>query len=220
MISISIHNLIFYYENSSDFELRIDNMKIQVDGIVGIVGDSGSGKTTFVKLLAGLEKPRQGVIIFNHSDCNSLYIPQFPEKILIGGTVKKSVSLIFKNKKNYDKSIDLFKSILSFFDINYLEIMNRFGFELSMGELRKLAISMGIAANPNLLILDEPSVGLDWQSKSKLEKLLKEQIHGNVIIASHDRNFIDRVCDDIYLIDNGTILLPMKKKEDRVIQSI
>ncbi|MCD6100592.1 MAG: hypothetical protein DRP91_01910 [Candidatus Neomarinimicrobiota bacterium] len=206
MDTIVFRGVTFRYKPSSDFVLKVDKYDIGINGIIGIFGNSGSGKTTLAKLIAGIESPSSGEIILGEELKDAVYIPQFPERVFVGGNVAKTVEIVLSRKGDFHNSFEFFRRVLNRFGLNYHVIRKRYGFELSAGELRKFALSLGFACNPDLLIIDEPSVGLDRRSKEKLIEILNELRQERMIIVSHDMHFLERVASSIYFLEAGKIV--------------
>lgn len=185
--------------------------------ISGIIGASGSGKSTMLDLIDGLVDCSNGYVSVGSYKVNDSirksigYLFQFSEDQIFNSSVYKEIEFGLKCFKcdNIDSRIrDSIK--LVGFDESVLA-MNPY--KLSNGEKRKVAIASVLAYDPDILILDEPTVGLDNISKNSLMKLLKDlkKSGKTIIIVSHDINFIHKFVDYIYLIKNGKIFLEGNK---------
>jgi len=206
------------------------NIEFKKDMINGIVGKSGSGKTTLIELINALIIPTKGTIkvgnriinpkgkIKNVNDMRYKIglVFQFPEEQFFCKTVKKEIEFgmkyFKKNTKDNDKHIsDALKMVG--LDETYLD-RNPFG--LSSGEMRKVAIASILAFNPSVIILDEPTIGLDNASKENLIKIirmLKTRYHKTIIIVSHDTDLLLKITDYILVLDKGKVVLEGNKYE-------
>lgn len=232
-MEVTYNNVTYVYnEKTSISHKALDNINLSIKevSITGIIGKSGSGKTTLIELLEALIIPSKGTIKVNDfiikksnkiKKINELrqlvgIVFQFPEEQFFNLTVKEEVGFGLKafNYKNheYDKRVlDSLK--LVGLDSSYLD---RDPFELSNGEQRKVAISSVLAYNPKLIIFDEPTIGLDDNSKKnliKLIRLLKNKYNKTIIIVSHDMNLINEISDYLVVINNGKIVLNDTKDE-------
>jgi zinc transport system ATP-binding protein len=196
MPSICIKNLTFKYE--SNLVLDKINLDINAGEYLGIVGPNGGGKTTLVKLIVGILKDSHYSIKIK-SEIKFGYIPQRLSSSGIDFPAK--VSEILKNsfvKFDLTKYLELLKLC----EIDKLK--NRLLSELSGGERQKVFIAKSLITNPDFLILDEPTTGIDPQYKVKfweLLKILNEQNKIGIIIISHDSHEILSNANRLILID-------------------
>jgi len=198
--------------------------------IHGIIGRSGSGKTTMIELMNALLLPTKGNIEIGSRVINKTRkIPninqmrykiglvfQFPEEQFFCSTVQKEIEFGMKYFKksvpNIQKHIsDALKMVE--LDDSYLE---RDPFSLSSGEMRKVAIASILAFNPKIIILDEPTIGLDFESKQnliKILKMLKNRYHKTIIMVTHDTDLLHKIADHIIVLENGKLALEGNKYE-------
>lgn len=232
-MEIKFENVSYIYNNHTPLSkqaLKNINIEFKKDKINGILGGSGSGKSTLVQLINALLVPTYGKVRINRfinqsgkkiKNINKLrfdvgLIFQFPEEQFFNNTVKKEIIFgmkYFKYKtKNIDKRCsDALKMVE--LDDSYLE---RNPFSLSSGEQRKVAIASILAFNPKVVILDEPTIGLDGSSKNnliKLIKMLKNKYNKTIIVISHDVDMLHKISDHIFVLDNGEIVLEGTKYE-------
>lgn len=232
-MEIKFENVSYIYNNNTPLSkqaLKNINIEFKKDKINGILGGSGSGKSTLVQLINALLVPTYGKVRINRfinqsgkkiKDINKLrfdvgLIFQFPEEQFFNNTVKKEIIFgmkYFKYKtKNIDKRCsDALKMVE--LDDSYLE---RNPFSLSSGEQRKVAIASILAFNPKVVILDEPTIGLDGSSKNnliKLIKMLKNKYNKTIIVISHDVDMLHKISDHIFVLDKGEIVLEGTKYE-------
>ena len=224
-MSIKVNNVSFTYSKKTpnSYEaLHNVSLEIKKNSITGIVGHTGSGKSTLVQMFNGLLKPETGTIevddflidskqkkIKNVKDLRKHVglVFQFPEYQLFDETVEKDVSF---GPKNFGlKESDALKKAhealtMMGIDVSYYK---RSPFELSGGEKRKVALAGILAIDPEILILDEPTAGLD--PKSSLEVLnLVEKLHNQgktIVIITHDMDLLFRYCDHVVLLKDGNV---------------
>lgn len=185
--------------------------------ISGVIGASGSGKSTMLDLIDGLVTCSNGYVsVGNYKVDSSVrksigYLFQFSEDQIFNSSVYKEIEFGLKCFKCSNIDSRIRESIkLVGFDESILSLNPH---KLSNGEKRKVAIASVLAYDPDILILDEPTVGLDNISKNGLMKLLKElKSRGKtILIVSHDIDFIHKFVDYIYLIKNGDVFLEGNK---------
>jgi energy-coupling factor transport system ATP-binding protein len=232
-MEIKFNNVSYAYNEGTIFEhtaINNINLDLEENKIIGIIGKSGSGKTTLIEHLNALLIPSEGSIkiedfeikkknkLLNINDLRRKIglVFQFPEEQFFNPTVREEVSFALKyfRYKN-DKIHKQVSEALSIVGLNdtYLE---RNVFELSAGEMRKVAIASVMVFNPSVIVLDEPTVGLDYKSKKNiitLIKKLKDHYHKTVIIVSHDVDMLNIIADDIIVMNRGNIVMNGKKDE-------
>lgn len=205
--------------------IAIDDVSLNIDDneLVGIIGHTGSGKSTLVQHLNGLLKPSSGEILVdgvNLTDSKISMIDvrkkvglvfQYPEYQLFEETVEKDISFGPKNlgldegeiRRRVEESMELV-------GLDYSEFSQKSPFDLSGGQKRRVAIAGVIAMKPKVLILDEPTAGLDPQTHQDILKMIKN-IHkseGNItIFISHNMNDIADICDKVVVMDDGKCLM-------------
>lgn len=220
-MEVKISNLSFYYDKKTKNRI-IDsiNLKIKNNTIVSITGKSGSGKTTLVELIVALKIPNSGKItigdiVINKKkifDDNVLkkavsYVPQNCEYQLFNKTVYDELTYPFKFKNEKierDKVIEY----LNLVDLNE-SFLDRNPLALSTGEKRKVVIASTLLLNTDIIIFDEPTVGLDSKSIKnfiRLLKNLKNNFAKTIIVVSRDIEFIHKISDQIVILHEGKII--------------
>jgi len=200
-MNLTINNLDYKYSKKDIFRLMISKASFDFHTNLGIYGVSGSGKTTLGKIMSGLIENES----INFSDSHVLYSAQMSENILLGSSIEQTTKLILDCNDNVrDLETKLSNNLLKF-GMDYLQIKSKQGFELSAGELRKFAICLAISFQPDILILDEPSIGLDWQSRIELMKII-DQYKGKIILISHDYEMLKKLCTFLWVIDDGLLV--------------
>ncbi len=224
-MSIKVENVSFTYSKKTpnSYEaLHNVSLEIKKNSITGIVGHTGSGKSTLVQMFNGLLKPETGTITVDDFAIDSKQkkiknvkqlrkhvglVFQFPEYQLFDETVEKDVSFGPKNfgMNNVD-ALNKAHEALAMMGIDE-SYYKRSPFELSGGEKRKVALAGILAIDPDILILDEPTAGLD--PKSSLEVLtLVEKLHEQgktIVIITHDMDLLFRYCDHVVLLKDGNV---------------
>ncbi len=187
---------------------------------IGLIGHTGSGKSTFVQHLNGLIKPTSGRVLFHGQDIHSSkelthsirfkvgIVFQYPEYQLFEDTVYKDIAFGPKNMKLSESEIDeRVREAAGFVGISD-ELLEKSPFELSGGEKRRAAIAGVIAMRPEVLILDEPTAGLDPRGCTRLLENIEEfhsAFNATVIMVTHDMDEIARAADRIIVFDKGRI---------------
>lgn len=230
-MSIVIENLSYVYSPKTPFEHKaLDNISLTVeDGdFLGIIGATGSGKSTFIQHLNGLIKLTSGKIIVdgielhNKPDLKKLraevgMVFQYPEYQLFDETVEKDVSFGPKNlglKK--DEIAERVKEAVETVGLDYEQFKERSPFELSGGQKRRVAIAGVIAMRPQILILDEPTAGLDPVGRIEMFDLiakLKETTVKTIIMVSHNMDEISEVANKIAVLEHGKLSFHGTPKE-------
>ena len=223
---IEIKELSFSYD-SKPF---IDNLDLKInDGeVVGIIGNTGCGKSTFVRLIAGLIKSDSGKIIIDGDDITNKkfnkkilrrklgIVFQFPEMQLFEQTIEKDMFFGLKQYKlTYDEKYKRAKEALELLGLDFERIKDKSPLTLSGGEKRKIAVAGILVCKPKYLIFDEPIAGLDCNSRDSFMKLLLalKQNGTTIIIISHNTDYLAEYADRILVMDGGKIILDDKPNE-------
>ena len=223
---IEIKELSFSYD-SKPF---IDNLDLKIDDgeMVGIIGNTGSGKSTFVRLIAGLIKSDSGKIIIDGDDITNKkfnkkilrrklgIVFQFPEMQLFEQTIEKDIFFGLKQYKlTYDEKCKRAKEALELLGLDFEEIKDKSPLALSGGEKRKVAVAGILVCKPKYLIFDEPIAGLDCNSRESFMKLLLalKQNGTTIIIISHNTDYLAEYADRILVMDGGKIVLDDRPNE-------
>lgn len=223
---IEIKELSFSYD-SKQF---IDNLDLKInDGeMVGIIGNTGCGKSTFDRLIAGLIKSDSGKIIIDGDDITDKkfnkkilrrklgIVFQFPEMQLFEQTIEKDIFFGLKQYKlTYDEKYKRAKEALELLGLDFEKIKDKSPLALSGGEKRKVAVAGILVCKPKYLIFDEPIAGLDCNSRDNFMKLLLalKQNGTTIIIISHNTDYLAEYADRILVMDGGKIILDDKPNE-------
>lgn len=223
---IEIKGLSFSYD-SKPF---IDDLDLKIaDGeMVGIIGNTGCGKSTLVQLISGLIKSDGGQIIIDGDDITDKkfdkkilrrklgIVFQFPEMQLFEQTVEKDIFFGLKQYKlTYDEKYKRAKKALELLGLDFDKIKDKSPLALSGGEKRKVAVAGILVCKPKYLIFDEPIAGLDYSSRESFMKLLWAlKLNGTtIIIISHNTDYLAEYADRILVMDGGKIILDDKPNE-------
>ncbi len=225
-MSIQVNNLTHIYSEGLPQEsVALDGVTFTAeDGqFIGIIGHTGSGKSTLVQHLNGLLKPNSGSIIVGDTDITAPGVVmndirkkiglvfQYPEYQLFEETVEKDVAF---GPENLGLSEDEIRSrvreSLELVGLDYEKIRERSPFDLSGGQKRRVAIAGVIAMKPEVLILDEPTAGLDPKAhQDVLDMVVKIHEHENniIILVSHNMNDIAKLADKVLVMDGGKLAM-------------
>ena len=231
-MSIQVKNLKHIYEKGMPSEsVALENISFEVDDgeFLGIIGHTGSGKSTLLQHLNGLLKPDEGKIIIGGVDITADDVSmveirkriglvfQYPEYQLFEETVAKDVAFGPKNLGLSQEEIDSrVKEAVTMVGLDYDQIKDRSPFELSGGQKRRVAIAGVIAMGPEVLILDEPTAGLDPKAHKDILSMIEEvhRLTGNItILVSHNMADVARLSDKILVIDSGHLVVCGTPKE-------
>jgi energy-coupling factor transport system ATP-binding protein len=228
---IIIENLSYTYSPNTAFSHdALKNISLTVnDGeYLGIIGHTGSGKSTFVLHLNGLIKLTSGKIIINDIDLSKKYdykklrstvgiVFQYPEYQLFDETVEKDIGFGPKNLGLSKEEISYrVRTAMEMVGLDYQSIKDRSPFELSGGQKRRAALAGVIAMHPKILILDEPTAGLDPKGKQNildLVKTIKNASNATIIMISHNMDEINQNCSRIAVLNDGQLKYYMKPEE-------
>lgn len=222
MSLILLDNVSFYYLKDTPLErmaLKEISLSINEGERIGIIGETGSGKSTLIQLFNGLLQPTEGKIYLKGKDIKSWSMKeicriiglvfQYPEHQLFGETVFEEVAFGPRNIGfREDEMEKIVKKALNIVGLKYELIKERSPFSLSGGEKRRLAIASIIAMEPEVLILDEPTANLDPRGKRELTQYLNRWARGSktLIIVSHDLDEIIPLIRRVIILHKGRII--------------
>ena len=223
-MSIEVKDLSYVYSPGTPYAATaLDKVDITINegDFVGIIGKTGSGKSTFIQHLNALIRLQSGSIKVYDIDLTAKkpdlkrlrgtvgMVMQYPEYQLFDETVEKDVSYGPKNLGLSEEEIKgRVREAVELVGLSYDDVKDRSPFELSGGQKRRIAIAGVIAMRPRVLILDEPTAGLDPRGKKEILALvrrLKETSSPTVIIISHDMDAVAENCDKVALFSEGKI---------------
>ena len=231
MSDIRIENLSHIYSEGTPFEkiaLNDINLTIPQGQLVGLLGHTGSGKSTLIQHLNALMKPTSGKVYVGDSDINESkesrravkfrvgLVFQYPEYQLFEETVYGDIAFGPKNMNLDDAEIDeRVREAASFVGIGE-EIFDQSPLELSGGQKRRVAIAGVIAMRPEILILDEPTAGLDPEGCRQILGNIcsyRESTGSTVIIVSHNMDDMARISDRLIVLSNGAVAMDGTPRE-------
>lgn len=222
---ITLKDVFFRYEKGGNDILSGTNLSIKKGEHFCILGGNGSGKTTTLKILAGLLKPYRGKVIIDNNkmtkkttaDFNRLgvaMLPQNPESVFLKSRVIDDYTELCKIKE-IEKSAyeDKINSVAEKLGIN--DLLENHPYDLSGGEIQKCALGKVLISEPKILLLDEPTKGVDAYSKLSLSKILQEiKSEGvTIITVTHDVEFASIVADRCGLFFDGEVLSSLVPQE-------
>lgn len=225
-MSIQVRNLSHIYSKGMpDEQLALDNINFDIDDgeIVGIIGHTGSGKSTLLQHLNGLLKPNEGQIIVGNTDITAPGVAmkdirrrvglvfQYPEYQLFEETVAKDVAFGPKNLGLSEEEIeDRVKEAIKLVGLDYEAIKERSPFELSGGQKRRVAIAGVLAMKPQVLVLDEPTAGLDPGAHQDILNMIRE-VHraqqNMIIFVSHNMADVADLSDKVMVMNEGKLMM-------------
>ena len=199
----------FAYPQSEQLVLNKCSLEVTGREIRALVGGNGSGKSTLLKLAAGILRPRRGRV-YNQLQQSQGYIPQNPELLFTCQSVGEELAQWQQSGAYSDQDIqDLLKASGLLARTTYQKLMSSHPYDLSGGQQQLLALVKVLLTKARLLILDEPTKGLDAPTKEAVVNLLsRAQSEGaTIVIATHDMQLISRVADNVSLVFDGQISL-------------
>lgn len=225
-MSIKIENLKHVYMPKSPFEkvaLNNVNLEINEGEFVALIGHTGSGKSTLIQHMNGLLKPSSGRIIVDGEDITKNTIKltdirkkvglvfQYPEYQLFEETIEKDIEYGPRNLGlNQEEITRRVKKSMKMVGLNYDEYKNKSPFDLSGGQKRRVAIAGVIAMEPKVLILDEPTAGLDPKGRDDILaqiKILHEEYKMTIILVSHSMEDVGKLAERIIVMNKGEVAL-------------
>lgn len=227
---ISLKNIVYYYSKNTAYEIKaLDNVSadFKEKEFVGIIGHTGSGKSTFLQLLNGLERPTEGQVLyhgnniwekdFNRKELRSKVglVFQYPEHQLFESDVITDVCFGPKNfGLSADVALERAKWALNLVGIDE-KLYKVSPFELSGGQKRRVAIAGVIASKPEVMVLDEPTAGLDPKGKNEMLKMLsmlRENENMTIILVSHSMEDIAEYADRVLVFHEGKLVFDDTKQ--------
>lgn len=231
MNAIELTNVSYTYSPDTPFKkLALDNvsLSIRANAITGLMGHTGSGKSTLVQLINGLLKPDEGTVKVlgkdiweNPKDIHKLrfkvgLVFQYPEYQLFEETVKRDIAFGPSNMKLPEEEINNRVKIAAELCGIENSVLDKSPFDLSGGQKRRVAIAGVMAMMPDILILDEPAAGLDPRGREEIlcgiSEFRKEH-NSTVIIVSHSMEDMAKYSDDIVVMKNSGICVSGSKEE-------
>jgi len=223
-MSLIVNHVNYIYGENTAMEVKaLDDISFQIgDGeFIGVIGHTGCGKSTLMQLLNGILKPNSGEILYNGQD---IHDSDFDKKML-----RSKVGLVFQYPEHQLFEVDVFTDVCygpknmgldeSEIQLRAYDALKAVGlrdecfyvspFELSGGEKRRVAIAGVLAMKPDILILDEPTAGLDPKGREEILELIKklhDESHISIILVSHSMEDVADYADRVFVLSGGKLL--------------
>lgn len=215
---LSLKNVHFQYEKTSEKILNGLNLTVHKGNWLAIVGANGTGKSTLLKVMAGLELPQKGTVKYNGKRVkkpNPLqigYLPQNPKLLFMHDTIRDHFYDMLE-RLPIENGEPTLQQLVSFFNLEPL--LERHPYDISGGEMQKVALATVLLTEPNILLLDEPTKGLDPVMKKQLGEQLKHLQNSGltIIIVTHDIEFAAVYADDCGMMFQGEITVTSPTNE-------
>ena len=230
--AIQMKDVWFRYEKDSPDVIQDLSLEVKKGEFYGLVGGNGTGKSTTLSLLGRVHQPYSGRIYLDGKDLRSfsdreLYcgylgvMPQNPQSIFLKKTVLEDLYSVIGGKKEkpsseYPISMKKEKAIEGIVSLTHLEgLLNRHPYDLSGGEQQRLALAKVLLLRPKILLMDEPTKGMDAEYKEELGSILKKlQSHGmTIFMISHDVEFVAEYADTTGLFFEGNVVTSKKTRD-------
>ncbi|MFX0050148.1 MAG: ATP-binding cassette domain-containing protein [Candidatus Hermodarchaeota archaeon] len=213
MVEVTVKDVWFKYPGAKDFVLQSFNWTNKKPRAIGLLGINGCGKTTFMKLLAGILKPTRGEIRVNGKlikNVNStknivVFVPENAKLFLVGPTMRKDLLRIIKDEKLVDSMLDKFK---------FTPLANKKLYHLSEGQRRLFAIFSSFCLPRKILFFDEPTIGLDTMGRELFSHLIQKSTNEGkmIFIATNDPRILPYL-DHLLVIKERTSFMEGPPKE-------
>lgn len=231
-MDINFKNVSFIYGEKTPFEkLALDNIDLTIESgeFVGIIGHTGSGKSTLIQHFNGILKPTTGDIFIGDMNTKDKELAksglrykiglvfQYPEYQLFEETIEKDIAFGPKNMGLSEEEVTArVKEAMEIVGLDYETKKDKSPFEISGGQKRRVAIAGILAMKPDILILDEPTAGLDPKGRDELFfqiKNLYEKNNITIVLISHSMEDVAKLVNRIIIMKNGKIHLDKNTKE-------
>ena len=225
MAKINLEHVSYVYSKGTPYEVTaLDDVSVEIEegSITGIIGHTGSGKSTFVQLLNGLEKPGEGRVLLDGKDIwenpkeigkirfRVGLVMQYPEYQLFEETIRADIAFGPKNMGLDQKEIEERVGMAANFVGLDRELLDKSPFDLSGGQKRRAAIAGIIAMKPEVLVLDEPAAGLDPLGRDAIFQSLvnyRNQTGATVVIVSHSMEDMARFFEQIIVMSHAKMVM-------------
>ena len=225
MATITVENISFYHGKGTPYEIKaLDgvSLTIEPDAVTGIIGHTGSGKSTLVEMFNGILKPHEGTVKIDGEDIwqkpkdirNVRFrvglVMQYPESQLFEETIRQDIAFGPKNMGLSQEEIDARVAEAAEFVGLSPDMLDKSPFDLSGGQKRRAAIAGVIAMRPEVLVLDEPAAGLDPAGRESIFENIdqyRRKTGSTVVIVSHSMEDMARYCDRIAVMSEGKLIM-------------
>ena len=222
---LQLENVSYIYSPGTPYEVRaLDNVSVGIaEGkITGIIGHTGSGKSTLVQLLNGLEKPMDGRVLLDGADIWEKpkeigkirfrvgLVMQYPEYQLFEETIRRDISFGPRNMGMTELEIERSVDMAAEFVGLDRSLLDKSPFDLSGGQKRRAAIAGVIAMKPEILVLDEPAAGLDPMGRDAIFEGIsryQRETGATVVIVSHSMEDMAKLCDNLIVMAHAKVAM-------------
>ena len=214
---IEVRDLWYRYPEAKEWALKGINLTIKEGELVAIMGENGAGKTTLVKHFNGILKPHKGYVKVCGLDTKEHTVAELaryvglvfqnPDHQIFASTVLEETMFALKNFGwDLERAEKRAKEILK--EMGLLDYINTSPFSLSGGEKKRLTIASVLVYDPEILVLDEPTVGQDYGQKRRLAKIIERinSLGKTIIVVTHDVEFVAEYIDHVIVMSGGRII--------------
>ena len=197
--AIELNEIYFRYEKDAPDVLKNLSLSVAEGEFYALLGGNGSGKSTLLSILCGVNKPLRGKAVFSNKDAVIGYLPQNPQTLFVEKTVEKELREMLPDEKLFNETV--FLCMLG-------DLLDRHPYDLSGGEAQRLALAKVLLRNPDILLLDEPTKGMDAHFKKQFARIIKELQKKSVtiIMVSHDIEFCCEYSDRCGMLFDGSVV--------------
>ncbi|MDR5640210.1 MULTISPECIES: ABC transporter ATP-binding protein [unclassified Thermosynechococcus] len=215
----SVHHLSYHPAATPQPILRDINLDLGMAELGLIIGPSGSGKTTLLEILAGLATPSRGIIRWqdqvltpDHLQQLAGLVFQFPDRYFCGSTILEELRF-----GHPEIPYENFYRALADVGLDHLPLHTR-PESLSGGQQRRLALAVQLVRQPYLLLLDEPTAGLDWSMRRQLVQVLRRlKEHWSLLVVTHEATELREISDRTWRLENGCLVPLISQRSSPVI---
>ncbi|WAA09585.1 ABC transporter ATP-binding protein [Fervidibacillus albus] len=207
----SIENVYYRYEKRSEQILKACHLTVEEGEWLAIVGANGTGKSTLLKVMAGILTPQRGSVK-QGTVPHIGYVPQNPKPLFSFDTIREELysQIATDNREIGERRLN---ELVSFFNLHHL--LDRHPYDVSGGEMQKVALASVLLSSPNILLLDEPTRGLDPKTKRELGEMLKTLQKQNLtlVMVTHDIEFAALFVDRCAMMFQGSITVQLPTEQ-------
>ena len=204
---LELENITYQPQTGRKKVLDNINLRINENEIILICGQSGSGKTTLLEIISGLTDPQRGRIIWKNQVINSRkrrwlcgLVFQFPERFFLGATIGKELKFGYKSMQETK-----IKNVLNKVGLSEIKLTAP-PENLSGGQQRRLAVAVQLLRNPNIILLDEPTAGLDWSMKNDvIDLIFRLSSQNSIIVVTHEPELFQDLTSRKFLLTAGRL---------------
>ncbi len=209
---LRLKEIYFRYEKNSQDILKGISWGIKKGNLYAIVGGNGTGKTTMLSVLSGIYKPYRGKVKWLNKNMKVSMLPQNPSELFHASTVREELLEMLKDLPESRQKESL-AEVIQLFELE--ELLEMHPYDLSGGQMQFIALAKVLLLKPEVMLLDEPTKGMDIQSKERLGTIFEKLKQSGVtlVMVSHDLDFCAKYSDECALFFDGQIISHNKTKE-------